>query len=199
MFTTHIAKFNTNNFIIATIITTINIYSENINTLAWSLSESKHPQVQVFLIAKASGIFLFNWRIILQFNCFKIFFWWESIFQTLCLTKWSIKSNWNVFVTVIYLGHCTMIPLLTRSCLKSSKLRPILNGQFCHAISKNIGLKVLGSKQPREILVFVILTLFGKIPSQNRHSRHLRSPFCKKKKFTVPQQCTMLPLSTKFA
>ena len=73
MFTTHIAKFNTNNFIIATIITTINIYSENINTLAWSLSESKHPQVQVFLIAKASGIFFVNWRIILQFNCFKIF------------------------------------------------------------------------------------------------------------------------------
>ena len=65
MFTTHIAKFNTNNFIIATIITTINIYSENINTLAWSLSESKRPQVQVFFIAKASGIFLFNWRIIL--------------------------------------------------------------------------------------------------------------------------------------
>ena len=53
--------------------------------------------------------------------------------------------------------HCTMIPLLTRSCLKSSKLRPILNGQFCHAISKNIGLSLLGSKQPREILVFVIL------------------------------------------
>ena len=53
--------------------------------------------------------------------------------------------------------QCTMIPLSTRSCLKSNKLRPILNGQFCHAISKNIGLKVLGSKQPREILVFVIL------------------------------------------
>ena len=48
-----------------------------------------------------------------------------------------------------------MLPLPTKSCLKSSKLRPILNGQFCHAITKNIGRKVLGSKQPREILVFV--------------------------------------------
>ena len=55
--------------------------------------------------------------------------------------------------------HCTMIPLSTRSCLKSNKLRPILNGQFCHAISKNIGLNLFGSKQPREILVFVILKL----------------------------------------
>ena len=55
--------------------------------------------------------------------------------------------------------HCTMVPLSTRSCLKSNKLRPILNGQFCHAISKNIGLNLLGSKQPREILVFVILKL----------------------------------------
>ena len=55
--------------------------------------------------------------------------------------------------------HCTMLPLSTKSCLKSSKLRPILNGQFCHAISKNIGLNLFGSKQPREILVFVILKL----------------------------------------
>ena len=44
--------------------------------------------------------------------------------------------------------HCTMLPLSTKSCLKSSKLGPILNGQFCHAISKNICLNVLGSKQP---------------------------------------------------
>ena len=55
--------------------------------------------------------------------------------------------------------HCTMLPLSTKTCLKSSKLRPILNGQFCHAISKNICLYVFGSKQPREILVFVILKL----------------------------------------
>ena len=61
--------------------------------------------------------------------------------------------------TKIHNHQCTMIPLLTRSCLKSNKLRPILNGQFCHAISKNIGLNLLGSKQPREILVFVILKL----------------------------------------
>ena len=50
-------------------------------------------------------------------------------------------------------------PQSTKSCLELSKLRSILNGQFCHAISKNIGLNVLGSKQPREILVFVILKL----------------------------------------
>ena len=56
-------------------------------------------------------------------------------------------------------SQCTMIPLSTKSCLKSNKLRPILNGQFCHAISKNIGLNLFGSKQPREILVFVILKL----------------------------------------
>ena len=55
--------------------------------------------------------------------------------------------------------QCTMVPLLTRSCLKANKLRPILNGQFCHAIFKNIGLNLFGSKQPREILVFVILKL----------------------------------------
>ena len=36
---------------------------------------------------------------------------------------------------------------------------PILNGQFCHAISKNIFLNVLGYKQPREKLVSVILKL----------------------------------------
>ena len=65
----------------------------------------------------------------------------------------------SYWFTRLWLKHCTMIPLLTRSCLKSSKLRPILNGQFCHAISKNIGLNLLGSKQPREILVFVILKL----------------------------------------
>ena len=60
---------------------------------------------------------------------------------------------------VLHLLQCTMLPLSTRSCLKSSKLGPILNGQFCHAISKNIGLNLFGSKQPREILVFVILKL----------------------------------------
>ena len=55
--------------------------------------------------------------------------------------------------------HCTMLPLSTKRCLNSSKLRPILNGQFCHPISKNICLIVLGSKQPWEILVFVIFKL----------------------------------------
>ena len=38
-------------------------------------------------------------------------------------------------------SQCTMIPLSTKSCLKSNKLRPILNRQFCHAIPKNIYLK----------------------------------------------------------
>ena len=55
--------------------------------------------------------------------------------------------------------QCTMVPLSTKSCLKSSKLRPILNGQFCHAISRNICTNVFGSKQPWEILVFVIFKL----------------------------------------
>ena len=58
-----------------------------------------------------------------------------------------------------------MVPLSTRSCLKSNKLRPILNGQFYHVIFKNIGLNLFGSKKPREILVFVILKLF-------RHFEH---------------------------
>ena len=50
--------------------------------------------------------------------------------------------------------HCTMLPLSTKSCLKSSKLKPILNGQFCHDISKNIVLNGLRARaqQPREIL-----------------------------------------------
>ena len=60
---------------------------------------------------------------------------------------------------IFILMQCTMVPLSTRSCLKSNKLRPILNGQFCHEISKNICLNVFGSKQPREILFFVIFKL----------------------------------------
>ena len=51
--------------------------------------------------------------------------------------------------------HWTMLPLSTKSCLKLSKFRPILYGQFCHAIPKNICLNVLGSEQPCEILLFV--------------------------------------------
>ena len=63
-------------------------------------------------------------------------------------------------VTVTNISYATaMLPLSTKSCLKSNKLRPILNGQFYHAIFKNIGLNLFGSKQPREILVFVILKL----------------------------------------
>ena len=55
--------------------------------------------------------------------------------------------------------HCTMFPLSNKSCLKSNKLRPILNCQICHVISKKICLNVFGSKQTREILAFVILKL----------------------------------------
>ena len=51
--------------------------------------------------------------------------------------------------------HCIMFPLSNKSCFKSNKLRPILKCQFCRAISKNICLYVFGSKQPREILVFL--------------------------------------------
>ena len=58
-----------------------------------------------------------------------------------------------------YIAHCTMLPLATKSCLKSSKLRLTLNSQFCNAISKNICCNVLGSKQPWKILVFVIFKL----------------------------------------
>ena len=58
-----------------------------------------------------------------------------------------------------FLLHCKMFPLSNKSCLKSNKLRPILNGQFCHVTSKNSCLNVFGSKQPREILFFVILKL----------------------------------------
>ena len=60
---------------------------------------------------------------------------------------------------LFFLLQCTMLSLSTKSCLKSSKLRPISNGQFCHAISKNICLNLFGSKQPGEILVFVIFKL----------------------------------------
>ena len=52
-----------------------------------------------------------------------------------------------------------MLPLSTKRCLNLSKLRPILNGQFCHVISKNICLNVSGSKQLWEKLVFVIFKL----------------------------------------
>ena len=82
-------------------------------------------------------------------------------------SKWH-RNIWYLSRTLIFRKpfvfgprsyHCTMIPLLTRSCLKSSKLRPILNGQFSYATSKNICLNLLGSKQPWEILVFVIFKL----------------------------------------
>ena len=58
------------------------------------------------------------------------------------------KELINKNLTSVFTDQCTMLPLSTKSCFKSSKLRPILKHQFSHAISKNICLKVLGSKQP---------------------------------------------------
>ena len=66
----------------------------------------------------------------------------ENFESSISIKRWLISFQYDSAL------HCTMLPLSTKSCLKSSKLRPILNGQFCHAISKNIGLNVLGSKQP---------------------------------------------------
>ena len=58
------------------------------------------------------------------------------------------------------MAQCTMLPLLIKSCLKSSKLRPILNGKFCHAFSKNIGLKTCSDLSNQEkYCFFVILKL----------------------------------------
>ena len=66
--------------------------------------------------------------------------------------------KWKYHIRTIGLPtQCTMHPLSTKSCLKSSKLKPILNGQFCHGISKNVSLN--GYKQPWEMLVFVIFKL----------------------------------------
>ena len=73
-----------------------------------------------------------------------------------------LKSVYADLILVFLNGDCFNFYMRhgpTKSCLKSNKLRPILNGQFYHAIFKNIGLNLFGSKQPREILVFVILKL----------------------------------------
>ena len=56
-------------------------------------------------------------------------------------------------------SQCTMVPLLTRSCFKSNKVRLISNGYFLCAISKNICLNVFESKQRGEKLLFFILKL----------------------------------------
>ena len=59
-----------------------------------------------------------------------------------------LPSPGTISIKLTLCLQCRMLLLSTKTCLKSSKLRPILNGQFCHAISKNICLNVLGSKQP---------------------------------------------------
>ena len=111
------------------------------------------------IFGKKSKIGFFCWK------CWKMF--GKLSHQNTCLKKQfdtkepSFQRSSSLWGGVLLLHwlQCTMLPLSTKSCLKSSKLRPILNGQFCHAISKNICLNVLGSKQPWEILVFVIFKL----------------------------------------
>ena len=63
-----------------------------------------------------------------------------SLFPHLLLLGLALGSSSSLAqVTVILIiVHCTMLLLSTKSCLKSSKLRPILIGQLCHAISKNL-------------------------------------------------------------
>ena len=66
-----------------------------------------------------------------------------NVIFVFCTGKFWIDVNTsrasNVFKSVFGPDlQCTMLPLPTKSCLKSNNLRPILKGQFCHAISKNI-------------------------------------------------------------
>merc|ERR1719339_485109 len=70
----------------------------------------------------------------------------------------AVKEEGVTLTTLLTTHHqCTMSPLSTRNCFKSSKVRPISNCWFCRLIYKKIGLNVLESKQRREKLVFVIL------------------------------------------
>ena len=69
---------------------------------------------------------------------------------------WTGQSNYYNKKLMLQL-HCTMFPLSTSNCFKSSKVRPISNCWFCRLIYKKICLNVLESKQRREKLVFVIL------------------------------------------
>ena len=68
-----------------------------------------------------------------------------------------------------------MLPLSTKRCLKSSKLWPILNDQFCHAISRNICLNALGSKKPWEILVFFFALSFRIICSCSNYLKYMKN------------------------
>ena len=69
----------------------------------------------------------------------------------ICRLERPEEATEELLSILLPLPQSTMLLLSIRICLKSSKLRPILNGQFCHAMSKNICLNVLGSKQPWEI------------------------------------------------
>ena len=61
-----------------------------------------------------------------------------KILRPLFNTNTPLKPHLTTLGTILdpgkdIVGQCTMDLLSTRSCLKSNKLRPILNGQFCHA------------------------------------------------------------------
>ena len=72
--------------------------------------------------------------------------WWSNGIKTIekplkSMVAWkktlTIPSLWKID------HRCGLLPLLTRSCFKSSKLRHIPNYHFCWAISKNISLYAL--------------------------------------------------------
>ena len=78
-----------------------------------------------------------------------------------CFPFYTLKMTKKINPLLDYLSstcalQCTMLLLSTKSCLKSSKVRPILNGQLLSCDFQNICLNVFGSKQPREILVFLL-------------------------------------------
>ena len=124
------------------------------------------------------GVQAVTWQLLVQYVCYHIHIcfssrshprscqlsqaelsrnaWYAELSKSIIQPVWMCIAEFPIGISFI---QCTMLLLSTKSCLKSSKLRPILIGQFCHAISKNICLNVLGSNQPWEILVFVIFKL----------------------------------------
>ena len=96
------------------------------------------------------GIYEFNAKDLIGHGAFAVVY-KGRLKSVSCDTQFQISAVWCVYFS----QQCTMVPPSTRICLKWNKLRPILNGQFWHAISKNICLNVFGSKQPSEMLVFL--------------------------------------------
>ena len=85
-------------------------------------------------------------------------------YYTLTANNFALKTppgkNYHIFGNLRTSAfQCTMVPLLTRSCFKSNKVRLISNDYFLRAISKNICLNVFESKQRRENLFLLILKL----------------------------------------